>query len=234
MSYERLDNDCSSHEELDYIIDESNEECAYPLRPDSFDLEEGDGVHSGDDYCSPEYRRRTAGYIYEQDSEPDDIPTMYTVLKKGSRHFGDVYSSDQVESLAEQSGLSFYKYCERYDIVSITPFMDSELDASTAAIRQIELTEDPTFIPAEIRHLRFAIDIAYCMDTISGVKSMVEDIDDALLKVLRLGSIHNDPKPNDQEAASIEGFKKKICGPENAINRHNCLKAIDEYLKNNS
>jgi len=234
MSYERLEPPRSPHEELDDIIGESNEECTYPLQQNSFDFEEDGEVHSGDDYCSPEYRRRIAGYIYEQDSEPEDVPTMYTVVKKGSRYFGDIYSSDEIESLAERSGLSFYKYCERHDIVSVTPFMDSELDASTAAIRQIELTENPIYIPAEIRYLRFAIDVAFCMDTISGVKSMVQDIDDALLKVLRLGSIHDDPRPNDQEIASIEGFKKKICGPENAVNRYNCQKAIEEYLKNNS
>jgi len=208
---------------------------------DSFAIEEGGVIHSGNNdlgksdnlVVEVEYDQ-THDPDFTDEAEPaladnDDNKRDYIALET-SKFTGRSYSYDELEKMADGADLSVKKYCELYDIVPVDSLMNDKLKASERVAGQVEIT-NPDLRAAEARLLKDAIDIASCMETPSGSESMLQDLEKIVLRSIRLGSIHSDSRPDEQETAKIKEFKKTFCGSENVANRCECRKMLEDYLK---
>ena len=236
--------------EKDFLENIGNsEEDVYTFDQNCFGLvEEDDGeiqIHSGNEdetstkSKASEIFEDAYNQTFEPRDEPEDEPAVPEYLKKeyialeGGRFFGKTYCFEELDAAAEKSGISFDKYCERNGIVSITPLTNNDIEVSEVVHKQIDMA-NPDQRRAVANLLSDTINLAGFPDSLGGLDFVRKDMTEYLIKAQRLGKIHKDSKPTDQEIAGAENFIKRIYGRDNYDVRQSAIEAIKNYFKRKS
>lgn len=193
------------------------------------------GLKIGEDGYSMVLALDPTGYLTEDTEGVDEqfekqfgIPNDDDEKKYVSKDTSVTFSFNELVKLSEGCGIPIKKYCEMNGIDLIESVEHQMTDIFYYKMDLLE-TAQPGLNKSEIDSLSAAVDIAGFVASSSGSDVYMQDVRDKVLKFIRLGSEHENPKPNAQELDMIQEFENRFCGANNALSRHEIVKKIKEY-----